>query len=185
MTLSPTPIDAGLGDTPPAIAAVPASALETPPMPATAPGPSIGDGSRAVVSGEHLIPGGDHPIEDLAALTRPDFPLLDQTACLGQPLIYLDYAATSQKPRQVLEALQHYYGHDNANVHRGAHQLSARATEGFEHARDKVAQFVGAASAREIVYTRNASEAINLVARSEEHTSELSHSSVSRMPSSA
>jgi len=103
--------------------------------------------------------------DDLAALTRPDFPLLAQTACLGQPLIYLDYAATSQKPRQVLEALQHYYGHDNANVHRGAHQLSARATEGFEHARDKVAAFVGAASAREIVYTRNASEAINLVAR--------------------
>ena len=103
--------------------------------------------------------------EDLAALTRPDFPLLAQTACLGQPLIYLDYAATSQKPTQVLEALQHYYGHDNANVHRGAHQLSARATEQFEAARDSVARFIGAASAREIVYTRNASEAINLVAR--------------------
>ncbi|MEA5422014.1 SufS family cysteine desulfurase [Synechococcus sp. CCY9202] len=104
--------------------------------------------------------------EDLASLTRPDFPLLAQTACLGEPLIYLDHAATSQKPRQVLEALQHYYSHDNANVHRGAHQLSARATEGFEGARGKVAAFVGAASAREIVYTRNASEAINLVARS-------------------
>jgi len=103
--------------------------------------------------------------EDLAALTRPDFPLLAQTACLGQPLIYLDYAATSQKPHQVLEALQHYYGHDNANVHRGAHQLSARATEQFEAARDSVARFIGASSAREIVYTRNASEAINLVAR--------------------
>jgi cysteine desulfurase / selenocysteine lyase len=104
--------------------------------------------------------------EDLAALTRRDFPLLAQTACLGQPLIYLDYAATSQKPRRVLDALQQYYGHDNANVHRGAHQLSARATEGFEAARQKVATFIGAASAREIVYTRNASEAINLVARS-------------------
>ncbi len=104
--------------------------------------------------------------ENLAALTRPDFPLLAQTACLGQPLIYLDYAATSQKPRQVLAALQHYYDHDNANVHRGAHQLSARATEGFEAARAKVAAFIGAASAREIVFTRNASEAINLVARS-------------------
>ena len=55
---------------------------------------------------------------NLAVLTRPDFPLLAQTACLGQPLIYLDHAATSQKPRQVLEALQHYYDHDNANVHR-------------------------------------------------------------------
>ncbi|WP_411871144.1 SufS family cysteine desulfurase [Vulcanococcus limneticus] len=105
------------------------------------------------------------PAEDLAALTRPDFPLLAQTACLGQRLIYLDHAATSQKPRQVLAALQHYYDHDNANVHRGAHQLSARATEGFEGARAKTAAFVGAASPNEIVFTRNASEAINLVAR--------------------
>ena len=104
--------------------------------------------------------------ENLAALTRPDFPLLAQTACLGQPLIYLDHAATSQKPRQVLEALQHYYDHDNANVHRGAHQLSARATEGFEGARAKAAAFVGAQCPNEIVFTRNASEAINLVARS-------------------
>jgi len=103
---------------------------------------------------------------NLAAITRPDFPLLAQTACLGEPLIYLDHAATSQKPRQVLEALQHYYAHDNANVHRGAHQLSARATEGFEAARVKAAAFIGAASPREIVFTRNASEAINLVARS-------------------
>ncbi|MEY3751010.1 MAG: SufS family cysteine desulfurase [Cyanobacteriota bacterium] len=104
--------------------------------------------------------------DNLAALTRPDFPLLAQTACLGQPLIYLDHAATSQKPRQVLEALQHYYDHDNANVHRGAHQLSARATEGFEGARAKAAAFVGATNPNEIVFTRNASEAINLVARS-------------------
>ncbi|WP_242036363.1 SufS family cysteine desulfurase [Cyanobium sp. FACHB-13342] len=115
-------------------------------------------------------PGADAvaaaPDLDLAALTRADFPLLAQTACLGQPLIYLDHAATSQKPRQVLAALQHYYDHDNANVHRGAHQLSARATEGFEGARAKTAAFVGAASPREIVFTRNASEAINLVARS-------------------
>ncbi|MFM7643021.1 MAG: SufS family cysteine desulfurase [Cyanobium sp.] len=106
------------------------------------------------------------PAENLAALTRGDFPVLDQTACLGQPLIYLDYAATSQKPRQVLAALQHYYSHDNANVHRGAHQLSTRATEGFEGAREKVARFIGARRSHEIVYTRNASEAINLVARS-------------------
>ena len=106
------------------------------------------------------------PALNLAAITRPDFPLLAQTACLGEPLIYLDHAATSQKPHQVLEALQHYYAHDNANVHRGAHQLSARATEGFEAARAKVAAFIGAASPREIVFTRNASEAINLVAHS-------------------
>jgi cysteine desulfurase/selenocysteine lyase len=108
---------------------------------------------------------GTPVVADLAVQTRSDFPLLAQTACLGQPLIYLDYAATSQKPRQVLEALQQYYSLDNANVHRGAHQLSARATDHFEAARGKVASFIGAASAREIVFTRNASEAINLVAR--------------------
>ncbi|MGA0364748.1 MAG: SufS family cysteine desulfurase [Vulcanococcus sp.] len=106
------------------------------------------------------------PAVDLAAQTRQDFPLLAQTACLGQPLIYLDHAATSQKPHQVLDALRHYYDHDNANVHRGAHQLSARATEGFEGARAKAAAFIGASSPNEIVFTRNASEAINLVARS-------------------
>jgi cysteine desulfurase/selenocysteine lyase len=124
----------------------------------SAPGPIPDSGA---IGGAQAFP----PAENLAELTRPDFPLLAQTACLGQPLIYLDHAATSQKPVQVLEALQRYYGHDNANVHRGAHQLSARATEAFEGAREKVARFVGAASSREIVFTRNASEAINLVAR--------------------
>ncbi len=120
-----------------------------------------------------LIKAADHSSvsaqaspDDLAALTRADFPLLADQACLGQPLIYLDHAATSQKPRAVLDALQRYYTHDNANVHRGAHQLSARATDAFEGARDKTARFVGAATPREIVFTRNASEAINLVARS-------------------
>jgi len=104
--------------------------------------------------------------QSLAQQTRPDFPLLAQQACLGQGLIYLDYAATSQKPQLVLDALQTYYSRDNANVHRGAHQLSARATDAFEGAREKVATFIGAATPREIVFTRNASEAINLVARS-------------------
>ena len=132
--------------------------------------PAIDTPTPAPAPREGPIPAGNQgPAADraanLATLTRPDFPLLAQTACLGQPLIYLDHAATSQKPRQVLEALLHYYDHDNANVHRGAHQLSARATEGFEAARAKAAAFVGAASAREIVFTRNASEAINLVAR--------------------
>ena len=97
---------------------------------------------------------------------RADFPILDQRAPDGHPLIYLDHAATSQKPRQVLQALEQYYAADNANVHRGAHQLSARATESFEAARTVTAEFVRAASPREIVFTRNASEAINLVARS-------------------
>jgi cysteine desulfurase / selenocysteine lyase len=100
---------------------------------------------------------------DLASLHRSDFPLLDQSV-QGQPLIYLDHAATSQKPRSVLEALEHYYRCDNANVHRGAHTLSARATEAFEAARGTTARFIGAADPDEIVFTRNATEAINLVA---------------------
>ena len=104
-------------------------------------------------------------IADLASRYRADFPILEQSAPDGRPLIYLDHAATSQKPRQVLDALQQYYSCDNANVHRGAHQLSARATDAFEGARMATAAFVGAASSREIVFTRNASEAINLVAR--------------------
>jgi cysteine desulfurase/selenocysteine lyase len=102
----------------------------------------------------------------LAERTRADFPILDQRTSQGDPLIYLDHAATSQKPRVVLEALQAYYSCDNANVHRGAHQLSARATEDFEAARATTAAFVGAAGPQEIVFTRNATEAINLVARS-------------------
>ncbi len=101
----------------------------------------------------------------LAAQVRADFPILHQEVN-GHPLVYLDNAATSQKPRAVLEALQHYYQQDNANVHRGIHSLSARATNAYEGARDKVAAFVNATSRNEIVFTRNASEAINLVAYS-------------------
>ncbi len=99
----------------------------------------------------------------LALITRPDFPILDQQIH-DQPLVYLDNAATSQKPTAVLNALQHYYEFDNANVHRGVHTLSSRATDAYEGARDKVAAFVNAASRQEIIYTRNATEAINLVA---------------------
>ena len=109
-----------------------------------------------------------HSQADLGALlarTRADFPILAQESASGQPLIYLDHAATSQKPLAVLDALRNYYSRDNANVHRGAHHLSARATEAFEGARLITARFVAAASPREIVFTRNASEAINLVAR--------------------
>jgi cysteine desulfurase/selenocysteine lyase len=99
----------------------------------------------------------------LAAQVRADFPILHQEVN-GHPLVYLDNAATSQKPQAVLDALQHYYQHDNANVHRGVHNLSARATDAYEGARDKVAAFVKATSRNQIVFTRNASEAINLVA---------------------
>lgn len=99
----------------------------------------------------------------LGESVRADFEILHQEVN-GKPLVYFDSAATSQKPRQVLEAMQQYNAGYNANVHRGIHTLSARATEEFERAREKVAAFVGAASSREIVWTRNASEAINLVA---------------------
>jgi cysteine desulfurase / selenocysteine lyase len=98
----------------------------------------------------------------LAAKVRADFPILHQEIH-EKPLIYFDNAATSQKPKAVLEALQHYYEFDNANVHRGVHTLSSRATDAYEGARDKVAAFVNAASRQEVVFTRNASEAINLV----------------------
>ncbi len=108
---------------------------------------------------------GSNALVSIAERTRADFPILAQESASGQPLIYLDHAATSQKPLAVLDALRDYYSCDNANVHRGAHQLSARATEAFEGARLITAQFVAAASPREIVFTRNASEAINLVAR--------------------
>ncbi|MGG6293457.1 SufS family cysteine desulfurase [Leptolyngbya sp. AN02str] len=99
----------------------------------------------------------------LASKVRADFPILHQQIH-GKPLVYLDNAATSQKPKAALDALMHYYQNDNANVHRGVHTLSSRATDGYEGARDKVAAFVNAAKREEIVYTRNASEAINLVA---------------------
>ncbi len=101
----------------------------------------------------------------LAAKVRSDFPILQQQIH-GKPLIYLDNAATSQKPLIVLDTLRHYYEKDNANVHRGAHSLSVRATEAYEGARNKVAKFINAQSSQEIVFTRNATEAINLVAYS-------------------
>src|SRR5438445_5729926 len=95
---------------------------------------------------------------------RDDFPILHQKVH-GQPLIYFDNAATTQKPRVVLEALRHYYEHDNANVERGIHELSKRATAGFEAARARAAKFINAHSAEEIVFTRGTTEGINLVAQ--------------------
>ena len=95
---------------------------------------------------------------------RAEFPILDQKVG-AHPLVYFDNAASSQKPRAVIEALTHYYEHDNANVHRGLHELSTRATEAFEAARVRVAKFIGAATAEEIVFTRGTTEGINLVAQ--------------------
>ncbi len=95
---------------------------------------------------------------------RADFPIL-ATRAHGKPLVYLDNAATTQKPRVVLDALRAYYESSNANVHRGVHYLSGRATDLFEEARAKVAGFIGAAEPREVIFTRNATEGVNLVAQ--------------------
>jgi len=96
---------------------------------------------------------------------RKDFPILDQQVH-GKPLIYFDSAATSQKPRSVIQALTHYYERDNSNVHRGIHELSNRSTEGYENARKRVATFINAAKSCEIIFTRGTTESINLVANS-------------------
>lgn len=98
------------------------------------------------------------------ARVRADFPALHQVAH-GKPLVYLDNAATTQKPQAVIDAIRRYYEDDNANVHRGVHLLSQRATDAYEAAREKIRRFINAGSTREIIYTRNATESINLVAR--------------------
>jgi len=104
-------------------------------------------------------------VRNLAEVTRGDFPILGQEIH-GHPLIYFDNAATSQKPRQVLQCLQEYYEFANANVHRGVHTLSNRATQAYEEARAKCAHLIHAPQVESLIFTRNASEAINLVAYS-------------------
>ncbi|MCT2583303.1 cysteine desulfurase [Actinophytocola gossypii] len=96
---------------------------------------------------------------------RKDFPILSRLVHGDKPLVYLDNAATSQKPRQVIDALVEYYEKHNANVHRGIHTLAEEATALYEGARDKMAKFIGAPSRDEVIFTKNTSEAINLVAR--------------------
>ena len=95
---------------------------------------------------------------------RKDFPILGEQAH-GHPLIYFDSAATSQKPRAVIDVLRRYYEHENANVHRGLHMLSERATEAYEKSRQRVAEYIGAVRADEILFTRGTTESINLVAQ--------------------
>ncbi len=101
---------------------------------------------------------------DVAAL-RKDFPILGRPV-RGRPLVYLDNAATTQKPQCVLDAILDYYRNDNANIHRGVHELSERATEAYEGARERLRRFLNAAHAREIIFVRGATEGINLVAQS-------------------
>ena len=104
------------------------------------------------------------PALDVERLRR-DFPILAQRV-RGKPLVYLDNAATSQKPRSVIDAVSRFYASENANIHRGVHYLSERATVAYDAVRERVARFVNAASASEIVFTRGTTEGINLVAQS-------------------
>ena len=104
---------------------------------------------------------GDYDVQSI----RREFPILHQDVH-GKPLVYLDNAATTQKPRAVLDALRNYYERDNANIHRGVHELSQRATAAYEEAREKARSFLNAASTKEIVFVRGTTEGINLVARS-------------------
>jgi cysteine desulfurase/selenocysteine lyase len=99
------------------------------------------------------------------ARVRPAFPVLKREVAPGVPLVYLDSAATSQKPAAVLEAMEAFYERHNANIHRGVHRLAEEATEAFEAARQTVAAFVGVANPRQLIFTRNATESINLVAQ--------------------
>ncbi len=104
--------------------------------------------------------------ENLGNITRKDFPMFLDIDSTNNKFIYLDHAATSQKPKLVLDAVKKYYEEYNANVHRGAHKLSALATEAFEESRLITAEFIHSKSSKEIIFTRNATESINLVARS-------------------
>ena len=105
-------------------------------------------------------------IQNFPEITKKDFPLLNENSKSSEQIIYLDHAATTQKPIQVLKKIDEYYRNFNANVHRGAHQLSAKATEEFENARYLISKYIKANSTKEIIFTRNATEAINLAARS-------------------
>jgi cysteine desulfurase/selenocysteine lyase len=112
----------------------------------------------------NAIPAVLHPDFDVARV-RAEFPILQQTIN-GRPLVYLDSAASSQRPRAVLRAVEHYETHLHANVHRGVHTLSQWATDAYERARETVRRFINAASTREIIFVRGTTEAINLVANS-------------------
>lgn len=111
-----------------------------------------------------MMKAGLQPLLDAEKLKR-DFPTLHQQVH-GKKLVYLDNAATTQKPQQVIDAIRRYYEVDNANVHRGVHELSVRATDQFEEAREKVAKFIGAGDSTQVVWTRGTTEAINLIAAS-------------------
>ena len=119
--------------------------------------------SRLAVSASDLESRVSTPFD--VESVRKDFPALHQQVH-GKPLVYLDNAASAQVPQAVIDAISKYYAHDRANVHRGVHELSQRATDDYENARVEIQRFIGAADHREIIYTRGATESINLVAQS-------------------
>jgi cysteine desulfurase/selenocysteine lyase len=106
-----------------------------------------------------------HEVFDVTRI-RKDFPILAREVHDGQQVVYLDSAATSQKPVQVIEAMDAFYRKHNANIHRGIHVLAEEATAAYESARERIARFINAPDARQLIYTRNATESINLVAYS-------------------
>jgi cysteine desulfurase/selenocysteine lyase len=110
------------------------------------------------------VPSSGYPPFNVQAIRR-DFPILAERVN-GRQLVWFDNAATTQKPQAVIDRLAYFYAHENSNVHRGAHELAARSTDAYEAARSKVARFLGASSAEEIIFVRGATEAINLVAQS-------------------
>lgn len=120
----------------------------------------LGVTSAAAASAQRIAPGGAFNVDAV----RADFPILGERIG-GRPLVWLDNAATTQKPRQVIDRIAYFYGHENSNVHRGAHALAARATNAYEDARAKVAEFIGAPPGDSIVFTRGTTESINLVAQ--------------------
>jgi SufS family cysteine desulfurase len=142
----------------------------TPPASVPTPGPS--EAFYFLTPASATSPAGELAAKPAPLSSRPfqveairrDFPILHQTVH-GKPLIWLDNAATTQKPSQVIEAIKQFYERDNSNIHRGAHTLAARATDAYELARQKVQRFLGAAAPEEIVFVHGATEAINLVAQ--------------------
>ena len=154
--------------------ASPSQPMETPPVASAAASPlpaapSVDERASGIDAFEirpELEPklGASRGLFDAASIKK-DFPILAERVH-GRPLVWLDNAATTQKPRAVIDRLTYYYEHENSNVHRAAHTLSARATDAYEGARDKVRRFLNAGSPQEIVFARGATEAINLVAQS-------------------
>ncbi len=142
-----------------------APALLAPTPAATSPAT---DSPRAVRQPDGLEPAGRYNETILQSFdvgaVRRDFPILSERVN-GQPLVWFDNAATTQKPSAVIDRLSHFYKHENSNIHRAAHELAARATDAYEHARETVRRFIGARSTEEIIFVRGATEAINLVAK--------------------